>query len=79
MSVRKIAREEFLDGARQAVVEAIDAYVQAQMADHRVHGYEDADLPKLFKAIDAHMEVIIARINAPDSTVPNSAFVQISA
>lgn len=65
--------EAFQLGAHDVVLVALDAYVRETVGHHKAMGARDADLPALFKAIDAHMITVAKRYNAPESEEPGSA------
>lgn len=46
---------------RKAVLEALDRYVASKMLGHS-KGWIDADLPELFKSVDAHLERLAERL-----------------
>ena len=74
---RKITREAWRDGVREAVLAALDAYICTALDIPTLVGATDADLPELFPCIDAHADRLAARINDPNSTIPGSAFLDI--
>jgi hypothetical protein len=55
--VRDIFRDKLLD----ALDEASDAAFGMVVPVHRARGWTDADLPELFKTIDAQVERLAAR------------------
>ncbi|MCK4117637.1 hypothetical protein G7939_12460 [Ralstonia solanacearum] len=74
---KRISLDEFKDGLRQAVLNALDAYMQEVTDYERARGARDQDLPALFKALDAHADVLEQRFNDPESNEPGSAFLLI--
>lgn len=75
----QISEEDFIDGARSAVLQALDGYMQDLTRSERAKGSNDADLPELFKALDAHMRRVAARFNDPESQEVGSAFFEVLA
>ena len=72
-----ISYREFRDGARDAVLEALDEYMRDITRCDKAIGARDSDLPDLFAGLDAHMAKIAARFNELDSAEPGSAFFKI--
>lgn len=79
MQTKTISAEAFRDGAREAVLKALDAYMRELTCCDNARGATDGDLPALFAGIDAHMTRVAARFNNPDSEEVGSAFLSISA
>lgn len=75
---KTITADEFRDGARDAVLKALDTYMLELTGCDNARGARDADLPKLFAGIDAHMDLVAARLNHPDSDEVGSAYLSIS-
>ncbi|HDR9758698.1 hypothetical protein KDX16_15490 [Burkholderia vietnamiensis] len=75
---KTIPIDEFRDGARDAVLKALDTYMREQTGCDNARGARDADLPQLFAGIDAHMDRVAARLNRPDSDEVGSAHLSIS-
>ena len=79
MTAKTISAEQFRDGARDAVLKALDEYVRDLTECSKSMGARDEDLPALFAGIDAHMSRVAERFNAPDSSEPGSEFIKIVA
>lgn len=65
-----ILHDDWINGGRDAVIAALDNYVRETLSHHAARGATDADLPSLFRAIDAHLDRLAARIN--DGLMPGS-------
>ncbi|MCA8270375.1 hypothetical protein [Burkholderia vietnamiensis] len=63
-----ISEADFVQGARDAVLEALDVYMRNVTGCLMAVGWRDSDLPELFTGIDAHMGRVAARFRAQDST-----------
>lgn len=72
-----ISYEDFRDGARSAVLNALDGYMRELTGCEHARGASDADLPALFGGLDKHLERLAARFNDPNSTEIGSAAIQI--
>lgn len=79
MTMKTISAEQFRDGARDVVLQALDDYMRGLTDYDKAMGSRDADLPALFAGLDAHMDRVAARFNDPESTEPGSAFIKIVA
>lgn len=77
--MRKITREDWRNGLRNAVLAAMDEYVQERLGHPRALGATDNDLPSLFPCIDEHADRLAARINDPNGGVLGSYAVNIEA
>lgn len=78
MQPNRLNFDDFRDGMRRAVLDALDAYMQRQTDGAlNVKGWRDQDLAVLFPAIDAHASKVAARFNDPDSQEPGSAYLTI--
>lgn len=66
-----IPYNDWINGGRDVVLAALDNYVRETMSHHAASGATDADLPDLFRAIDAQLERLAARIN--DGLMPGSS------
>lgn len=77
MAIKKITEEQFIDGARAAVLAALDKYMRELTFHEDARGASDADLPDLFKGLDAHMRRVAARFNDPESVEIGSASLSI--
>ena len=75
MQPKVIPYSDFVDQLRGAVLSSMDGFVAAIMETDRVNGWNDSELPELFKGLDAHARNLAQRINAGHE--PNSAFVRI--
>ena len=73
-----IPEETFRDGAREAVLKALDKYMRKLTGEKMAHGWRDSDLPALFRGLDAHMDRVAVRFNDPQSKEVGSAFLSIS-
>lgn len=71
--MRRISHIDFRDGARTAVLTALDDYMQEMTGHANARGASDADLPALFAGLDAHMERLATRLNDPSSHEIGSA------
>lgn len=74
---KTIGADAFRDGARDVVLAALDTYMRTLTQSDRALGARDSDLPMLFAALDAHMDRVAARFNAPESKEVGSAFLSI--
>lgn len=72
-----ISQEQFLEGARSAVLAALDGYMRELSGSERARGASDADLPHLFAGLDAHMLRVAKRFNDPHSQEVGSACLSI--
>lgn len=77
MTIKTITQEEFNEGARAAVLAALDGYLRDLTGSDSARGAADADLPALFAGLDAHMARVAARINDPESEEVGSASLSI--
>ena len=77
MTAVTITQEQFLEGARSAVLEALDGYMRDLSGSERARGATDGDLPHLFAALDAHMLRVAKRFNDPHSQEVGSACLSI--
>ena len=75
---KSIDKSDFIEGARAAVLIALDGYMRELTESYNARGATDADLPALFKALDAHMERVATRFNDPESQEIGSAFLSIA-
>ncbi|MGY6257279.1 hypothetical protein ACXIVK_27860 [Paraburkholderia caledonica] len=78
MQTKTISGEAFRDGARDAVLKALDTYVRDLTCCDNARGATDGDLPALFAGIDAHMARVAARFNDPNSQEVGSAYLSIA-
>lgn len=62
MNTTMIKKEEFIDGGRRAVLQALDLYVRGLTEHPDSRGWTDQELPKLFPCLDKHMERVAARL-----------------
>ncbi|CAB3754165.1 hypothetical protein [Paraburkholderia humisilvae] len=76
---KTVTADEFRDGARDAVLKALDKYMRELTGCDNARGARDADLPQLFAGIDGHMARVAERLNRPDSDEVGSAYLSISA
>lgn len=53
---------DFQDGARDAVIKALDTYVE-ELTSISGQGWKDQELPALFRGLDAHTRTVAERIN----------------
>lgn len=74
MREKTISAEDFKEGARQAVLKALDEYMREITDCDIALGARDSDLPHLFRALDAHMDRVAERFNHPQSIEAGSAF-----
>ncbi|MHA6848829.1 hypothetical protein [Ralstonia syzygii] len=75
MSTNRINFDDFRDGMRRAVLDAMDSYMRNQTDGCLgVKGWRDQDLAALFPAIDAHAARVAIRFNDPESEEPGSAY-----
>ena len=75
MSRPYLCREWLVQDARNAVLDALDAWAQASglpIAGRVVQGATDRDLRHLFPAIDAQVERVINRTGVSVPTLPLS-------
>lgn len=80
MQTNRVNYEDFRDGMRRAVLDALDAYMQRQTDGCLgVKGWRDQDLAALFPAIDAQAARVAIRFNDPNSQEPGSAYLTIAA
>jgi len=77
MTTKIVKYSDFESQMREYVLAAIDLVVRNTMDTDKVNGWVDGDLRSLFPCINQHATTIANRINDPDSTVINSAFIQI--
>lgn len=77
MNIKTITLEEFNEGARAAVLAALDGYMRELTGCDNARGATDADLPALFAGLDTHMGRVASRFNALESTEAGSAALQI--
>ena len=75
---KSIDKSDFIEGARAAVLIALDGYMRDLTGSYNARGAADADLPALFKALDAHMERVATRLNDPESQEIGAAFLSIA-
>ena len=67
-----LCREWLIEDCRDAVLEALDAFALEHLpATTNPLGAKDADLPRLFKAIDAQVDVLLERYSL---TVPGEPY-----
>ena len=78
MQTKAISTEAFRDGAREAVLKALDGYMRELTCSDNARGATDADLPALFAGIDAHMTRVAARFIDPNSEEVGSAYLSIA-
>ena len=78
MQTKTITAEAFRDGARQAVLKALDAYMRELTCCDNARGATDGDLPALFAGIDAHVTRVATWFNDPNSEEVGSAFLSIA-
>ncbi|ODV41483.1 hypothetical protein AWV79_35530 [Cupriavidus sp. UYMMa02A] len=78
MQTRTITAEDFRNGAREVVLNALDAYMREMTECDNARGARDSDLPALFSTLDAHMDRVAARINDPESQEVGSAFLTVT-
>lgn len=79
MQTTTITKEQFIEGARAAVLGALDNYMRDLTGSDNARGAMDADLPALFAGLDAHMGRVATRFNNPESTEIGSACLRITA
>lgn len=79
MQTTTITQSQFIDGARAAVLAALDGYMRDLTGSDNARGASDADLPALFAGLDVHLGRIAARFNAPESQEVDSACLTITA
>ncbi|MBB5546695.1 hypothetical protein A8H39_01405 [Paraburkholderia fungorum] len=77
MQTKTISAEAFREGAREAVLHALDTYLRELTGCDNARGATDADLPALFAGIDAHTARVAARLNDANSQEVGSAFLSI--
>jgi hypothetical protein len=75
---KTITAVEFRDGARAAVLKALDTYMREVTGCDNARGARDSDHPQLFAAIDAHVGRVAERLNDPESEEIGSAYLSIS-
>jgi hypothetical protein len=75
---KSIDKRAFVEGARAAVLSALDGYMRELTGSDNARGATDADLPALFKALDAHMDRVATRFNDPESQEIGSASLSIA-
>lgn len=75
---KSIDKSDFIEGARAAVLSALDSYMRELTGCDNARGATDADLPALFDALDAHMERVAMRFSDPESQEIGSAFLSIA-
>lgn len=73
MTTNKITKEDFIEGARSAVLAALDGYIQDLTGHEKACAWRDGDLTELFAGIDAHMGRVATRFNDPESREIGSA------
>jgi hypothetical protein len=76
------ARRWLIEDARDAVLQALDAFAKASglMLPAGQEGAVDGDLPVLFQAIDAHVDRLIERSGTAMPAEPyDPAFVELTA
>ncbi|MBP0633622.1 MULTISPECIES: hypothetical protein [unclassified Cupriavidus] len=78
MQTKTITAEAFREGAREAVLKALDGYMRELTCCDNARGATDGDLPALFAGIDAHMMRVAGRFN-PESEEVGSAYLTIAA
>jgi hypothetical protein len=71
----KINLSDFVDGGRKVVLGALDKYVRETVDHVNARGWVDAELPKLFLSVDAHLESVAMRIYNGEE--PGSAIVSV--
>lgn len=79
MQTKTISAEDFREGARQAVLKALDGYMRELTGSDKARGATDGDLPALFAGIDAHITRVADRFNDPESEEVGSAYLTIAA
>lgn len=72
-----VPESQFIDGARLAVLGALDGYMRVLTGCDNARGATDADLPELFSALDAHMRKVAKRFNDPESQEIGSAALKV--
>ena len=72
MDTPHLNRQTLIEDARKAVLDALDAFAAASGMPNQTNGATDADLPELFRGIDAQVDRWIVRTGhlIPDQ-VPN--------
>lgn len=78
MNTKTITQQEFNEGARTAVLAALDGYMRELTGTDNARGASDADLPALFLGLDAHMARVAARFNDPESEEAGSGALRIA-
>lgn len=79
MQTKRMSLEDFTSGMRDAVLEALDAYMHTVTDCDNAKGWRDSDLPELFVGIDGHAKRVAARFNDAESTEVGSANLSIDA
>jgi hypothetical protein len=75
---KTLSREQWIEGFRDAALNAFDEYVR-EVTEHSMSlGARDSDLPELFRAIDAHAMRVAARFNEELSQEPGSANLRVA-
>lgn len=65
-----ITQDQFINGARDAVLDALDTYVRGLTGHAKTLGAKDAELPALFEGIDAHARLVHSRLVAAEAICP---------
>ena len=73
-----ISQDQFVNGARDAVLDALDTYVRGLTGHPKTLGATDAELPALFEGIDKHARLVHARLVGAEvlSPTPNGLHVE---
>lgn len=77
MTPVRLTKEQFLEGARAAVLKSLDEYMRELTGCANARGAKDAELPKLFAGVDDHMLRVARRFNDPESQEVGSAHLSI--
>ena len=70
-----ISREQWIEGGRNAVLDALDQFTRVSVGHVEARGWTDPELPNLFRAVDRQLGLIADRINSGEE--PGSAFFQV--
>lgn len=63
--------DDFILAGRQVVLDALDEFIRDKLEHEKARGWTDAELPELFKGVDAHLKTVAERINKGEE--PGSA------
>lgn len=75
---KTITKAQLIDGARTAVLAALDEYMENVTGHIDARGWRDCDLPVLFAGLDAHMDRVAERFSNPESLEVGSAYLRIT-